>query len=114
MRLTKEKLTLKYMLTDDEKVRYSEEQSKAFVERSEKKAQLKTYSGELEGDISSLDAKIMSYANKINNGYEHRAVECKIEYDWDSRMKRWLRFDTGEIAKEDIIPENELQEEAAL
>jgi|WetSurMetagenome_2_1015567.scaffolds.fasta_scaffold1661572_2 hypothetical protein len=72
MRLTQEKLTLKCLLTDEEKIKYSEEQSKALVEKAGKEADLKAYSGEIKAEILTLNAKIGSFANKINNGYEHR------------------------------------------
>ena len=114
MRITKEKLTLKCFLTDDQKISYSEEQSKALVEKSAKEAELKAYSGEIKSEILSLDAKIVALANKINNGYEHRAVECKVEYDWTNKTKRWIRLDDYSVAKDDIISEKELQEEVPL
>jgi beta-galactosidase beta subunit len=114
MRLLEEKITVKCLLTGEEKIKYSEEQSKDLVERSEKEAELQAYSKQLKADIASLDARIVALATKINNGYEHRAVACKIEYDWQNKIKKWIRSDTEEIVKEDIIPESELQEEANL
>jgi translation initiation factor 6 (eIF-6) len=114
MKLKEEKLTLKCLLTNEEKINYSEEQSKALVEKSAKDAELRAFSGEIKADILSLDSRIVALANKINNGYEHRSVKCKIEYDYPNKIKRWIRLDTGEISKEDIMADEEMIEQQEL
>jgi len=52
--------------------------------------------------------------HKLTSGKEYREVECLIEYDWKEKARRWIRKDTGEEAKQDIIPEDLLQEEMEL
>jgi hypothetical protein len=41
-------------------------------------------------------------------------VSCRIIYDFDNKEKSWIRDDTGEIVKTDIITESEMQEEIEL
>lgn len=65
----------------------------------------------MKSTIDGCDAQINLISDKLNTGSEFREIPCEIEYDFENKLKRWIREDTGEIAKEDIIPYNELQEE---
>jgi hypothetical protein len=40
--------------------------------------------------------------------------KCKISYDFVNKERKWIRKDTFETVKTDIIPEEDLQEEAIL
>lgn len=43
-----------------------------------------------------------------------KKTECAIVYDFEKKERRWARVDNGEVVKVDIIPEEDLQEEAGL
>ena len=65
-------------------------------------------------EIQESDGVIARLSEAINNGYEYRDVECRIAYDFQAKIKTWYRTDTGEVEKQDIISEGELQEEMSL
>lgn len=114
MRITKEKLYLECVLTDAEKLRYGAEMAELLNKKSRAEDQLKSTSTAIKAEIAAHDAKINDLSGKISTGKERRDVECEINYDWDRKVKSWIRKDTGEVTKEDIIPERELQEELEL
>lgn len=111
MRKTEETLLLECIFTDQEKLQYSKEMSEAVSEKARLEESLKSVQTQLKADIVSREGKINSFADKINTGKEHREVKCEIKYDFKKKQKRWIRSDTGKVAKECIIPDYELQEE---
>ena len=113
-RRTKETLTCECVLTDDEKLKYSKELSESISKKQRADDSLKSFSTQIKSEIASCEAKIDALADKLNSGREYRAIECSVKYDFDKKEKTWVRLDTGEIAKTDIITEKECQEEAAL
>jgi hypothetical protein len=113
-RPTKETFSLKCMLTEEEKLKYGVEMSEAVSEKSRKEDDLKSVSTQFKAEIAGLNAKVGAIAEKIRSGSEYRNVECTIVYDWDRKVRTWIRKDTGEIYRDDIIPEHMLQEEMKL
>jgi hypothetical protein len=43
------------------------------------------------------------------NGKSYTSMECKVENDWESGVRRYIRPDTGGVAKEEQIPYEERQ-----
>jgi hypothetical protein len=113
MRKTKEILQLECILTDQEKLTYSKQLSENVSKKTRQEEHLKSYQTQVKADIALCDAIINSLAEKLNMGKEYRPVECEVKYDFKKKERVWVRRDTGEIAKQDIIPEKELQEELA-
>ena len=111
---TKETLTLECILSDKEKLAYAKEMSEAISECTRKEESLKSFQTLAKAEITSLEAKRNMLAEKLNKGKEYRSVECVILYDWEQKKKTWVRKDNGEIAKDDIIPEEELQQQLKL
>lgn len=111
MRKTVDKIQCKCILTDEETLKYSREMSSAKSKQSRFENELKSFTTMKKAEIQEQETKVLIMSEKINNGYEFREVECDIVYDFYSKIKRWVRKDTGEIEKEDIISERELQEE---
>jgi len=114
MRQTKETLSLKCVLTDEEKLKYGAEQSAANAKRHRLEDELKSFKKQKDYEIAQCETSENLNAERVNNGYEYRQIACTINYDFARKVKEWVRSDTGEIAKEDIISEDELQEEAGL
>jgi hypothetical protein len=113
-RPTKETLSVKCILTNDEKLEYGIAISEAFESKKCKEDELNRVSAQIKGEIALCDAQIRVIAQKFTSGTEYREVECEILYNFVMRMRQWIRKDTGEIYKEDIIPEHMLQEEMKL
>jgi hypothetical protein len=111
MRLKKTSLSLECVLTDEEKLNCSKLQNDAINLKTQAEAELKSFSTQKKAEIASADAVIALYYQKISTGKEYRMIPCEIRYDFDKKEKLFIRTDTGEIAKQDIISESELQEE---
>jgi hypothetical protein len=43
------------------------------------------------------------------NGKSYKPMECAVENDWEAGVRRYIRSDTGEVAKEEKIPWEERQ-----
>jgi|WetSurMetagenome_2_1015567.scaffolds.fasta_scaffold285826_2 hypothetical protein len=114
MVLMEERLNLKCILTDEEKLEYGRQQSLNFEKMKEVEGQKKQAVKQFDAEVAGCESAIASTSQKINNGYEYRYVKCEILYDWKGRIKRWVRSDTGEIAKEDMISDSEMVQQEDL
>jgi uncharacterized FlaG/YvyC family protein len=91
---------LKCLLTEKEKTELSAKIAKAISDRSHTEARLKEVSASLKADIAKLDAEISETALQINNGYEYRNVECRMDKDYRLGTITVTRLDTGEVIRE--------------
>ena len=114
MRKEKDVLTLQCILTDEEKESYSSKLAQAVSDKRRKDCEMENYRTQHKAEITQFENAIVLYAEKVNTGKEFRPIECSIVYDFEEKTKTWFRKDTGEFAKDDIIPESELQEEMEL
>lgn len=114
MRIEKEKLLLPCVLTNDEKIAYGLEMATEQQRVMEAEGRKQSFNSSIKAEIESHEARAHEIGNKLTTGKEYRDIECKIERNWEEKTRRWIRLDTGEIAREDIIPEHELQEEMEL
>lgn len=114
MRIEKEKLMLACVLTNDEKLSYDLEMATEQQRVVECEGRKQSFNSSIKAEIETHEARAHEIGNKLTSGKEYRDVECKVERNWEEKTRHWIRLDTGEIAKEDIIPEHELQEEMEL
>lgn len=114
MRKDKESLNLECVLTDSEVLTYSRTMAEEISRKQHMENQKASYTKQMTAEIATHEAKIAVLSEKVKNGKEWRDVECRVIYDWDNKTRAWIRNDTGEIAKTDIIPEEDLQEEMNL
>jgi hypothetical protein len=114
MRETKANLYLECVLTEDELKNYSKQMADSFSKRQRAEDSLKSMQTQMKAEIQGHEAKMNLCAEKVNSGKEYRDVECEIVYNWDKKEKEYVRKDTGEIAKTEIIDEKDLQEHLDL
>jgi hypothetical protein len=114
MRINQVKLMLPCILSNDEKLTYGLEMATEQQRVIECEGRKQSFNSSIKAEIETHETRAHEIGNKLTSGKEYRDVECKIERDWETKVRRWVRLDTGEIAKEDIIPEYELQEEMEL
>lgn len=109
MRQKKEVLNLECRLTDSEKLDYGRENAGLQITIEQKRSALKEIRDRYNDEISASESRILVLSRALDSGKEYRSVECRIERDWERGRKLWYRNDTGELAKDDIIPEDEIQ-----
>jgi len=114
MRIEKENLTLPCILTDAKKLNYGHEQAISLQRLEEAEARKQEFNSQIKADIEKYEARAHEIGHKLTSGKEYRDVECTITRDWEKKTRTWTRTDTGEVVKEDIIPDFELQEEMEL
>jgi hypothetical protein len=114
VRIEKEKLMLACVLTNEEKLSYGLEMATEQQRVVECEGRKQSFNSSIKAEIETHEARAHEIGNKLTSGKEYRDVECKVERNWEEKTRHWIRLDTGEIAKEDIIPEHELQEEMEL
>lgn len=87
---------LKCLLTREEREEYSQTMAQSIEDMGrvelEKKQTVKAY----DSDIAAIDRKIHDLAQKVKDGYEMRDVNCEIRYDYENKIKIYIRIDTGD------------------
>jgi len=114
MRPAKEVMMLPCQLNDKEKIEYGLKQAEALQKMEEAENKKKEFDSQIKADIEKYEAAAHEIGHKLTSGKEYRDVECVIDYDFKEKTRTWNRKDTGEEVKQDIIPEEMLQEELAL
>lgn len=113
-RPTGEKLQCKYILSDEDLLKYGRQSAQASSKKRRIEESMKAFQAQQKAEIQMEDGIIAKISEAVNNGYEYREIQCRIVYDFDSKTKDWVREDTGEVVKTDVISERELQEEMSL
>ncbi len=113
-RKIKEVLTLECFLSIDEKLRYSERLSNYLSDKEREEDSLKALKSQAKSKIDEIDAGIREISDKIRTGKESREIGCEIIYNFEKGIKSWVRTDTGEFVKDDVITARELQENINL
>jgi hypothetical protein len=106
---------LKYQFTENElkeiarKLAY---ENKNFDELEEGK---KAVTSEFKSKTDASRASISKLSNYINNGYEMRVIDCKVEFnDPENGQKTVYRKDTGELVEVLEMSHDEMQEKLEL
>ena len=105
-------LYLECILNDTEKLAYSKDLGENITLKTRSEESLKSFQTQKKAEIAGHEAKINLLADKINTGREYREVECKIEFDWDEKVKSWVRKDTGANVKTERMSDEEISEHA--
>ncbi len=102
---------LKCQLTEKEKTELSAKIAKAISDRAGAEAKIKEVTASIKAQIAQLDAEISEKALQINNGYEYRNVECRMDKDYRLGSVTITRLDTGEAIRERPMTAEERQME---
>ncbi len=100
---------LKCQLTEKEKTELSAKIAKAISDRASAEAKLKEVSASIKAQIAQIDAEISEKALQINNGYEYRNVDCRMDKDYRLGSVTITRLDTGEVIRERPMTSEERQ-----
>lgn len=109
-----DQLNLPCMLTEDEFRDRSKSLGQELQNRDGLEAEKKAYVSQIAAKINESAAIISGLQAKINTGKEYRMVDCQVQIDWKAKEKQWVRLDTSEIAKTDIISDEDLQTRADI
>lgn len=102
---------LKCHFTQDEMTEFRDNLANSIMDLSSIEDEKKSVMSDYTAKINEKKAMINRVASNIRNGYEHREVKCRIDYDFTRRVKTFAREDTGEIVQEEVITADECQVE---
>jgi hypothetical protein len=102
---------LKYDYTPDEIRELGRDLARKTTENAEVELQLAAVKSQFKDRQSRLTAEISTLSRQVANGYEHRNVECKIQWHTPRLgMKTIIRCDTGEVVRETQMSNEERQQ----
>jgi hypothetical protein len=113
-RKTKETLQCQCILTDAEKLEYGIHLAECASGAARKTAALASYNKQVKAEIGLLEDEMAILSEKLNTGKEFRGIECRVVYNWETQERFWIRTDTEAVEKQDVIPEQDLQEQLKL
>lgn len=104
-----QKRNLKCILTEAEILHHGRENARYQQELTQVELQAKDAAAEFKSKIENLKSNISSEARLVNNGYEYRMVECRIQLNTPEKGKKtYVRLDTGEqVGTDDMEPGDE-------
>ena len=108
-RVMKESTRLECQLTDPEKLSYSQDLTEHITDKSRAEDNLKSFKSQMKSEIDGHIAAINLLSGKISSGREYRLVDIEIHFDYNTRLKTYIRTDTGQVFKHEAIQQHELQ-----
>jgi hypothetical protein len=108
-RVVQEETRLECVLTDNEKLAYSADLAEHIGNKARAEDNLKSFKSQIKSEIDGHTAAINLLSGKISSGKEFRLVDIEIHFDYNTRMKTYIRKDTGQVFKTEGIRQDELQ-----
>lgn len=102
--------TLSCRLSNDELLSKSDEIANVLSEIDSKEDEISGLKKFYKSEVEKLDQRKNILKDQISTKRAYREVECSIEYNFDKKIKMFVRMDTGEIVREVPIAEHECQE----
>jgi hypothetical protein len=92
-------MTLKVVLTDDEKKDLASILSENIIKKTHIKNEEDSVKASFKDRYASVELEVGRCARLINDGYDMRSVECEVIKDFNASIIRTIRTDTGETVK---------------
>ena len=100
---------LKCELTKDEVAAAANNLAKLLDDYQALEAQLTSIKAEFKAKLEKCDADVRIKQRLVRDKYEHRYVECDVEYNYSTGTVKITRKDTGEIVEERAMTLGEKQ-----
>lgn len=102
---------LRYTFTAEEKQVLSDKLALACQEKYTAEEEKKSAMAGFKKRIDEEAANMNHFSRLVNNGWEMRPIECRIEYNTPVHgTKRIIRIDTGELVREIVMTAGEYQD----
>jgi len=99
----------KYVFSEVEKKKIAQEMAQNVSDLATAEDEKKAIISDFKSKIDGLQAKVNGAATKLNNGYEMRSIECKINADYEEKLWRYIRQDTFEEVRTRKMSQDDLQ-----
>ena len=108
-RVDKQTQRLECILTDTEKLDYAKTMTETLENKKAAEDTLKSFKSQMKSEIDAHIAQINMLMGKISSGKEYRPVDIEIYFDYNTRIKTYIRTDTEQVYKTESIRQDELQ-----
>ena len=108
MELKKTTRSLKCILTEQELKQVAEQMAQTYTDLQSEEDGLKSVTAQFKARIAGMEANISLYANKIQNKFEFRMIDCHQEEKGSDVIM--IRDDTKEVIETRPMTKEELQE----
>lgn len=106
---------LKYEFTEDEIHQKGLDLARLNKEHAAIESEKKSVVSGFKAKIDATMTDIETLSNHINNGHEHRYIDCEVRFhDPNTGMKSIFRKDNGELVKKESMSDEEMQTELEL
>lgn len=106
---------LKYVFSEEELRQFAKELARQSTMAAEAQEEKKAVVAQYSERIASCQTNISKLSRFINNGYEHRNIDCSVLFHAPTQGSKTItRVDTGEIVKIVAMSQDELQETLAF
>lgn len=107
------KMNLRCLLTDEEKLSLGNELADATNDLREIENDKSRVTSDFKARATAVEATISIASNKLRSGYEHRDVECKVQFDDPKPGKKTIyRQDIADIGDGlTIVEERDMTDE---
>lgn len=105
---------LRYDFSEEDRKVMANDLAEAVNEKVNAEADLKAVRDQFKSRISEAEARISRFARALRSGFEMRDIECRVDYDFEKRLVRYIRSDNGELGETRQMLEHELQLEMEL
>jgi len=100
---------VKYVFNENEKKEIAQSMAQKVGELQTAEDELKAVKSDFKSRMDALQAQVNGAATKLNNGYEWRSMECRVEYSVNDKIVAFYRLDNQEFVKERAMRPEELQ-----
>ncbi len=100
---------VKYEFSEVETQDISKVLAQKVAELSQMESDKKGVVSDFKGKIDTLQAAVNDNAHKITTGFEMRRVECEITADYENKLWRCERIDTGQEVWQKTMTSDDLQ-----
>ena len=94
-----ETLNCKYTFSEEEKRDIAEKLANKTHELDGVEAEKKSVMSSFKDRIEGVQLEIKTAARLYQDGYEYRNIECEVDRDFDAGEVKYIRTDTGEVAR---------------
>ena len=108
-RVDKQTTRLECIISDPEKLEYAKMMTETLENKKAAEDTLKSFKSQMKSEIDAHIAQINMLMGKISSGKEYRPVDIEIHYDYNTRIKTFIRKDTEQVYKTESIRQDELQ-----
>lgn len=99
----------KYVFDENEKKEIAGDMARQIADKFRVEAEKKAVVSDFKSQIEALESSIGNAATKLNNGYEMRNIDCKVVADYDAKLWKFYRLDTGELVRQRKMTADDLQ-----